>query len=314
MDPLHQNHSHSKHERSFWSNPTSETISFGTMLHFTVNITSLGTDCFESSSFVLNKLEWKVKFCKVSVSTHNNRIEDALDGHLIYSFDAFVDNWVSEALAVFQLQITNDKIDGKIEKQLKHEFNNDESERSIELIDWSALLANCVDDDQFSVDVKVFVSPKRSTATDMTRVAADMRVVVDDVSELGETTGPTVVLQGNGWQVDISIDTENVAVFLKRTSDTGLATGLDENEWSWNVTMTLSLLPVGNETQPITKQFTHSFNLEHTFGYPQFVTYEIFTKSYVLNNKATFVVNLKVDPPQPLWKIEKELDNLNKLF
>lgn len=314
VDPLHQNHLHAKHERSFWSNPSSDIISYGTKLHFTVNVTALDTDCFESSTFTLNKLQWKLKFCKVSATHDTNRIEDALDGSLIYSFDEFGNDWLCEALAVFQLAITNNKIDGKIVKKLKHEFNKEESQHSVELIDWSALLANCVDDGQFSVDVEVFVGPKRNTATDMTRVAADFRVFVDDVSELGETIAPAVVLQGAAWQVDISIDTENVAVFLKRTDDLGVGVGLDENEWSWNVTMSLVLLPVNNDTQPITKQFTHLFYLERNFGYPNFLTYANFTQSYVRNNKATFVVNLKVDSPQPLWKIQNEMDNLNKLF
>lgn len=313
VDPLYESQLHAKHERSFWSNPTSETISYGTKLHFAVNATGLGTECFESPSFTLNKLQWKVKLCKAT-ATQNNRVEDALDGYLIYSFDSFDSDWISEALAVFQVQITNEKIDGKIVKKLKHEFNKEEPQRSIELIDWSALLANCVDDEQFSVDVEVFVSPKRNNAIDMTRVAADMRIVVDDVSELGETTAPMVVLQGIGWQVDILIDLENVAVFLKQTADTGLGVGLDENEWSWDVTMSLSLLPVSNDTQPITKQFTHSYYLERNFGYTEFVTFANFTKSYVRNDKAIFVVNLKVDPPKPLWKIENELDSLNKLF
>lgn len=314
-DPQYQDQDQldTKHERSFWSNPTSETISYGTKLHFTVNTTDLDTNCFESSSFTLNKLQWKVKFCKAT-ATHSNRVEDALDGHLIYSFESFDNDWLTEALAVFQVQITNQKIDGKIVKKLKHEFNKEESQRSIELIDWSALLANCVDEDQFSVDVEVFVSPKRNIAIDMTRVAADMRIVVDDVSELGETTAPMVVLQGIGWQVDILIDVENVAVFLKQTADIGVGIGLDENEWSWNVTMSLSLLPVSDDTKPITKQFTHSFYLERSFGYPEFLTFANFTKSYVRNDKAIFVVNLKVDSPQPLWKIENELDSLNKLF
>lgn len=313
MDPLHQNHLHAKHERSFWGNPTSDIISYGTKLHFTVNVTSLDTKCFESSTFTLNKLQWMIKLCKVS-GKHDNRIEDALDGFLIYSFDEFDNNWLIEALAGFQLAITNEKIDGKIEKKLKHEYNKKASQHSIELIDWSALLANCVDDDQFSVDVEVLVSPKRNTAIDMTQVAADLRVVVDDVSELGETSAPIIVLQGIGWQVDISIDTENVAVFLKRVRDLGLGLGLDENEWSWNVTMSLSLLPVSSYAQPINKQFTHSFYLEQNWGFSNFVTFANFTKSYVRNDKATFLVYLKVDAPQPLWKIQNELDNLNKLF
>lgn len=273
----------------------------------------MATDCFESSTFTLNKLQWKVKFCKVS-GKHDNRIEDALDGSLIYSFDEFDDNWLIEARAVFQLAITNEKIDGKIVKGLKHEFNNDVSQRSIELIDWSALLANCVVDDHFSVNVKVFVGPKSNSAIDMTQIAADLRVVVDDVSELGETSSPVVNLQGIGWQVDISIDLENVGVSLKRNGGFDLSSSLDINEWSWNVTMSLSLLPVNDDTKPITKQFTHVFYLEQNVGYPNFVSYANFTKSYVQNNKATFVVNLKVDSPQPLWKVDNEMENLNKLF
>lgn len=269
--------------------------------------------CYESSPFTLNKLQWQVKFCKL-LAVEGNHIVDALNGYLVYVSDILDNDWVTEALAVFQLQITNEKIDGKIEKKLKHEFNKESREHRTELIDWDALLANCVDDGQFSVDVEVFVSPKRDNAIDMTRVAADMRVVVDDVSELGETTAPLIVLQGIGWQVDISIDAEHVAVYLKRTSDTGLGLGLDENEWTWNVTMAVTLLPVSNDTQPITKQFTHSFYLERSFGFQEFVAFANFTQSYVHNDKAIFVVNLKVDPPQPLWKIEQELDNLNKLF
>lgn len=312
--PPHQNHLHGKHERSFWGNPTSDIISYGTKLHFTVNVTTLESECFESTAFTLNKLQWQVKFCKESGVQHNRLDDDALYGYLIYSYDEFGNNWLSEGLAVFQLAITNDKIDGKILKKLKHEFNKDDAQHGTDLIDWNALLANCVDDDQFSVDVEVFVGPKRNTAIDMTQIAADLRVFVDEVSELGETISPTVVLQGTGWQVDISIDIENVSVFLKRTDDLGFVSGLDENEWSWNVTMSLSLLPVTNDTQPITKQFKHLFYLEENFGYPNFVSYANFTKSYVRNDKATFVVNLKVYAPQPLWKIEHEMENLDKLF
>lgn len=92
-----------------------------------------------------------------------------------------------------------------------------------------------------------------------------------------------------------------------------LGSGLDVNEWSWNVTMSLSLLPVC-DALPITKQFTHLFHLEQNWGYLDFVSYPNFTKSYVKNDKVTFVVNSKVDPPKPLWNIDDEMNNLNKLF
>lgn len=255
--------------------------------------------------------------CKASAGKDDNRIEDALDGYLIYSFDDSDGHWLTDALAVFQLPITNEKIDGKIEKKFKHKYHHEAPQHRIELIDWSALLANCVDNDEFSVDVEVIVGPKHSTSVDMTQVAADFRVAVDDVSELGETVAPAVHLQGVAWEVLIKIDEDKVAVYLQRFKladyDTDGHFGLDVNEWSWNVTMSLSLLPVAN-AKPITKQFTHLFSFDQTWGFSNFVSYTNFTKSYVQNDKAVFVVNLKVDAPQPLWKINDELDNLNKLF
>lgn len=316
VNPHHHHHNHlleAKRDRSFWSNPSSDIISYGTKLHFTVNVTNLESDCFESNLFTLNKVYWKVKFCKVSAKA-DNRVEDALDGYLIYSFSEFDVDWLCDALAVFELAITNDKIDGKIVKKLKDKFNNEAPEHSVELIDWSALMANCVHDGQFSVDVEVFVSPKRNTAIDMTRVAGDFRVVVEDISEMGQTVSPNVHLQGVGWEVAINIDEDKVGVLLQLSKSDDSNSDLNVNEWSWNVTTSISLLPIKTDAHPIYHQFTHSFYLVESVGFPNFVSYKNFTKSYVRNDKAVFVVNLRVDPPQPLWKIDDEMDNLNKLF
>lgn len=240
---------------------------------------------------------------------NSNRVADALDGFLVYTFDE--SDWLIDALVVFQPAITNDQIDGKIVKKMKHHFDKETSQQSIEVIDWKALLANCVDDDgQFSVDVEVFVGPKRNKAIDMTQMVSEFRVVVDEVSELGEVASTPVFLQGTLWSVVIRQDDENIAVFLHHYENGDL----DADEWSWNVTMSVSLLPFDSNAHMNTAQFTHSFYLEKSWGFENFVSNDNFTKSYVKNDKAIFVVNLKVDPPQPLWELDEVMNNLHKLF
>lgn len=201
----HHNLLHARNERSFWSNPVSGIISYGTKLHFDVNVTNLESDDFESTEFALNGLTWKVKFRKAS-GEDDNEVEDTLYGYLVRTTTEFEDiDWLCDAVAVFDLTVSNDNIVGKIVKKLKHDFNKDTPQHSIELIDWSALMANCVRDGKFSVDVEVFVGPKRNMAIDMTQVASDFRVMVEDVSEMGETISPNVHVQGVGWEVSVPL-------------------------------------------------------------------------------------------------------------
>lgn len=243
--------------------------------------------------------------CKALAGQNDNRLEDALDGFLVYSVDHSNGHWMTDAMAVFKLATANTESTNTqtIMKKLKQKYSPDAPLHRVELIDWDTLLENYVRDDQFTVDVEVFVAPKRSTTIDMTRVAADFRVVVDDVSEFGQTVSPAVNVQGVGWTVVVKIDEEKVGVSLQLVKLNG---GLDENEWSWNGTVAMSLLSV-DDAQPITKEFTHLFSANLNWGFSDFVSHENFTKSYVQHDKATFVVNLKVDSPQPLWKINDEL-------
>lgn len=112
----------------------------------------------------------------------------------------------------------------------------------------------------------------------------------------------------------ITIDSDNVAVFLQLSKSEDATSDLSIFEWSWNVTASMSLLPVESDASPIHHQLTHFFHLVDKVGFPNFISYENFTKSYVRNDKALFIVNLKVDKPQPMWKIDEEMENLNKLF
>lgn len=287
--------------------------SFHTIFRFTVDVTKLSSEPIESSEVKLSNIDWKVKLEK------SNENSNKLGIYLVSKLDENADNWSCEAQATFKLLPNDmDKMEQSIVKYLsKKKFSNYKRSHGFhEFVEWNEFLEHFVNEENvasFEVEISTEPSMRTIKRLGVDQKYAKFRVIVEDVSKLDACFSPETVVRGIRWKLLTRKKAENLSAFLWAENDD---IGVD---WSYKVEFSLELTSFDENIPSKKIKLTHRYRREtNDWGYDKFLSWTDFTdtkNNYVQNDRARFIVEMKVDEPEPQWKIgEYKLSKENSLL
>lgn len=278
---------------------TSKLDCFVTLFRFTVNANALeSTNCVESSNVVLRDVSWKVKLCKrPTKDIDTTKATNVVDIFLISALDDGSGKWSCEAQAVFTLLQKEGQNDKTIRNVLqKQQFGDANLSFGIEnFVDWDKFLAEYVNDNKAFLDVEISTNPlQRIVPSKMVQLYTRLHMFVENVSKLDEIFSSEVIVQGIKWKIHIEKIADNLAVYL-------LASDITDMSWSYSGDIKIELLSY--DGRPLAQRLGHDFSwATPEAGFDKFLSWSEFIDSknkYVVNDKANFIVEFKVDEPKP---------------
>lgn len=133
-----------------------------------------------------------------------------------------------------------------------------------------------------------------------------------NVTELTQVYSPEVVLQGVRWKIKTEKASSGSSYndWKKYLSVSSIANELDLYEdWSWNTTFALKVLSFKENTRTEWNNFTQNFHwarlnwsLSNVMSWSALIDPDY---NYVGNNSTVFLIELTVDAPKPMWRIDQ---------
>lgn len=290
----------------------SEINCFKTVNQFKFNVDNLNSAEFTSPEVILSQVHWKIKLSKRTTGETN-----VLDVALVASLsnDETIAEWSCEARAVFKL-ISFDSENNVVKQITKQEFTKDCTSHQIrEFIRWNELTdANNryfrEKDNEATFEVEISTNPlKCQKPMAMETTSADLHVFIKNVSKLGYSLSPEVIVRGIRWTIKTKKEAEHLAVYLWADQS-----DMDMN-WSWEVESSCKLLSFKDNVEPIVRKATDVFRWGvPNWGFPKFIKWSEFcdaNKRYVYGETAIIEFRFVVKAPKPLFEFEKQLLNVS---
>lgn len=284
-----------------------------TIFRFKVNIdnvSDLGE--IESSEIILSKVPWRVKLCKRSTSENNNDA-NVLDIFLVGAPPPDIcteTKWSCEVKAFFKLLAFDSPAKEIVKYFSKKEFNNKCLSHGItEFVSWDELLDEknqYVHENEATFEIEILTNPLNCVKPrTMEQTSTKVRVIVENISKLGNTYSPELIIRGIRWKIQTKKEDEHFAVYLWATED-----DMDMN-WCWEVEYSFKLLSFNSKVEPIDCKSTSDVFRWGTpsWGYGKLIKWpELMDpkRRFVRNDTSLLEVKFAVKPPKPLWECEKK--------
>lgn len=281
-----------------------------TVFRFKLNINSLETGDIFSPELNLSKLSWKVKVCKRLTSENSDDV-NVVDVFLVCEppSDIGIEKWSCRVRAVFKLLSL-----ASSEKELTKVFSNKEFNNNClshgisEFCSWPDLLESQnhhVQENDVTFEVEILTSPLNCIKMmAMEQMSTKLRVIVENVSKLGNTYSPEVIVRSIRWKIQTRKEDEHFAVYLWAVED-----DMDIN-WCWEVEYSFKLMSFNSKIEPVDCKTTSDIFRWGTpsWGYGKLIKWPEFMdpkKRFVRNDTVIIEVKFTVNPPKPLWECEK---------
>lgn len=288
----------------------SEITEFGSTFRFTVNTKTLKkSKCVYTPEFEFSNSKWKVRFSR----TTNDDGEKCLAIHLecvslkkssFFSKLTKAKEWSRDAQATFTLLQTDGHADKPIVKFLSMKtFEKKYLSHGIDdFIEWDTFLK---DHAYATFEINISSSPlkaKRNIIQEIVPISAKMRVVIKDAKNLKTRLSSEFVIQGIRWRLCAQKKDEHLGVYLYFNQN-------DMNaNWHYKVAAKFILLTSNHDSESWSKNYVHKFEKCYSnWGFPKFLKWSEFvdeTKGYIYGKKAEFNVEIKVEDPEPAWKLQ----------
>lgn len=290
---------------------TASDSDFHTIFRFVVDVSNLASNAVESSEVGLSNVNWKVKLQKVSIEENNKNI---LGVHLVSGFGDKTVDWSCEAQATFKLLRNDGKLDQSIVKYLpKQKFCNDERSHGFdEFVDWNEFLEHFASKNKAIFMVEISTEPSIQTNRPsqfvdrvqfVEREFARFRVTFEHVDKLTSagSFSSQYIVRGINWKIKVEKVADKLGLFLY-----GAEKDMDMN-WLYEAEATFRLIPFDEDAKPLERSIAQKFHCGlSNWGFSGFLSWTDFMdekKKYVEDNRAIVVVELKVNEPEPRWKI-----------
>lgn len=276
------------------------------IFQFKVNIESLEAGEILSPEVKLSNLSWKIKLCRLSINDVNY-----IDISLVCvpPSDIAVANWSCDVRATFKL-LSFASTEKEIVKRLsKKKFDKDSLTHGIgQFCMWNDLIVpknQYICDNEATFEVEILSNPLNCIKTrSMDQTATKLRLIVENVSKLGNTYSPEVIVRGIRWKIQTRKEDDYFAVYLWAVED-----DMDMN-WCWQVEYSFKLLSFNSKVESIDCKTTSDIFRWGTpsWGYGKLIKWSEFVdnkKRFVRNDTAILEVKFAVKPAKPLWECEK---------
>lgn len=298
----------------------SEISCLDTIFRFTVNAESLRLKSVESPQFKLNDVSWKIKLCKTSAIDDTDKeaisyakclfeedsSSDMIDIHLVSAYEGGTVDWSCEAQAAFKLLHKDDDVGKSTVKYLsKRKFSNAKLSHGIDdFIKFNDFLENYVHENRATFEIEVITNPlSLMKQLEMDQMYGKFRVMIENVSKLESNLSSEVIVRNIKWRIKTKRENDALSVYLL-----GDENDMDMN-WIYKVDVTFNLLSFDRSVKPIKHNLIHEFRCGSSIrGCKKLMEWSKFideSKQFVSMDIANLFIQLKVDPPQPLWKIDK---------
>lgn len=280
-----------------------------TIFRFKFNIESLDAGEFFSPEIKLSKLSWKVKLCK-RIKCVNNCDESFIDIFLVCepSPDISISKWSCKVCAVVKLLPFESADKAIIKRMPKKEFSNKCLLHGIyEFCSWNDFVDaknRYINEGEATFEVEILTNPLNCIKTmAMEQTSTKLRVIVENVSKLGNSYSPEVIVRGIRWKIQTRKEDDHFAVYLWAVED-----DMDMN-WCWEVEYSFKLLSFNSKIEPVDCKTTSDVFRWGTpsWGYGKLIKFTEFMdprKRYVRNDTAILEVKFAVKAPKPLWECE----------
>ncbi|XP_055319202.1 uncharacterized protein LOC129576970 [Sitodiplosis mosellana] len=277
-----------------------------TVFRFKVNIDSLEAGEILSPEIKLSKLSWKIKLCK--------QMSDDVNFLGIFLVceppsDIGIAKWLCNVRVVFKLLSFASTEKEIIRLFSKKEFNQECLSHGVgEFCLWNDLLESknqYVRDNEATFEVEILTNPLNCIKMmEIEQMSVKLRVVVENVSKLGNTYSPEVIVRGIRWRIQTRKEDEHFAVYLWAIEE-----DMDMN-WCWEVEYSFKLLSFNSKIEPVDCKTTSDVFRWGTpsWGYGKLIKWSEFMdpkKRFVRNDTAIIEVKFAVKSPKPLWECEK---------
>lgn len=247
----------------------------------------------ESQEIRVSDVNWKIQLQKKPIGNDGGKM--AVGVYLVSTFDEA--NLSCNAQATFKLLRNDNQIDQAVVKYLqKQKFTNLNHTHGFEqFVDWTDFMADFVSEGKATFHIELSAEPSQRLAqSNIEQECAKLRVSLENVSTLEESCSPEIVVRGIKWFARFFY------VFL-------CADKLDmDKNWSYDVDCTFTLLaPRQKGEDDFIKCTSKDFNDVDDWGFKYFMKWSKFIDSYVIGNKANFIIEFKVHEPKPMWTLDK---------
>lgn len=271
-----------------------------TRFNFFLETNALNAD-YLTPKMILADLFWRVKMCKETTFGG----EDVVNVFLECSPGSSTLKWACEAKATISLCPITPNQEPYRKTLAKTTFTeNSPSVGCVAFAKWTEFKRYELNG-IICVDVHLSANPaKEHITSEIEQTATKFRFTVENMSKLSRKSSPEVTVQGTNWYVVLKKDDGSLSVFLY------IKRNIFNENWFWKVKWSLKLLSfcAGAETPPICKQFSHIYGYKtESWGFMKFIAWNDLmnpAKKYVQDDKAMFDIDLEVDSPTPLWRMD----------
>lgn len=269
-------------------------------VNFTFSVTLEGDETEHiSSEIIMNDIHWKIKICE-----RKDRDETVVEAALMCKPPKNLGDskWYCEAMATVSLISFDINRQFNLTNIPATQFEDEHlSSQLVEIIRSTDLKK----DQQISFDVHLLVNPPfYHTSTDVVHLLANFQFSIKNVSGPGRKFSPDINVRGTIWNVFVQKIENDLAIFLNYKRN-------EKNvNWCWQVECSFTLLSFDKNVGSVTKNIRKNFKtgLYNGWGCKRFLDWKTFLdpeKAYVRNDEAIFEIDLKVEPPRPLWSFEQ---------
>lgn len=282
-----------------------------TIFCFKVNLDDFELGEIESTEVILSKVPWKIKLVKRSTSENNNNV-NVLDIILVGAPPSDITKttkWSCEVKASIKLLALNSTGTEIVKHFVKKQFNNKCLSHEInDFVSWEELLDEknqYVEENEVTFEIGIQTNPLNCIEPmAMEQTSTKARVIVENVSKLGNAYSPELLVRGIRWKIQTKKEDDFFAVYLWATEE-----DMDMN-WCWEVEYSFKLLSFNSKVEPIDCKITSDFFRWGTpsWGYGKLIKWTELLDSkrrFVRNDTAIIEVKFAVKAPKPLWECEK---------
>lgn len=301
MEDLHL-HGHRPHDEDDARNPTLNSYQKGFELR--LNVSNFQLNCTASSILRVNGMSWTLELCNRAFGTSQN--DSLIDITILPSVDASNApfSWSCEANAIIEL-LSSDSINGSVIFNMPtREFtNNGPLEYGFSTgINWKNFTQYYVNGDgDVRINLNIASSPFRHIPHTV-QSFAKFRVLLEDVSELGSDFSEDVRVRDIKWQVVSKRKHGSLGIYLYADED-----DMDIDS-AWQVKASFEILSLNGSNGTNRKNFTTIFHRRmSSWGFPIFISWTDLMNvrnNYVESNAAIVEVEIKVDEPTSIWRID----------
>lgn len=286
-----------------------------TVFRFKVNIDDLETGKIESPDICVSKIPWKIQLLKRSISESNDA--SYLDVYLVGSTPSNIDattKWSCDVRAIFKL-LSKAPGKGIVKHFTKKQFSHKCLSHGIsEFVPWDELLEaknQYIYENEVTFEIKILANPLNcAKSMQMEQISTKLRVIVENISKLGNAYSPEVMVRGIRWKIQTKKEEEFFAVYLWAVEE-----DMDMN-WCWEVEYSFKLLSFNSKIEPIDCKSTSDVFRWGTpsWGYGKLIKWSELVdpkRRFVRNDTAIVEVKFTVKSPKPLWECDKVVTKTN---